>query len=406
MDKKEHIFPTLICDDIRGNKKIWMARVFTEETDSIAYSEIQFGRQNGKLQRAVVEYTLGKNIGKANETTPYQQCFLETERKWKNQQKKQYVYEGMKETEEEFPVQEECVARILPMLAKTWTFPKGAKPKKSDIVFPCFVQPKLDGLRCLVFIENGRMVCQSRTSGEFNGLDHITDQLQKCLGEHPSWVLDGELYTDEIPFEVLVGLIKRKTHTDSVKKVNYHVYDIYDRDRPQASMEERVRWLFECVVDKDEDKDDEDKDKDKVTPSIKPVETILVQTPDAVLEQFHVFIEQGHEGIMLRNRDAPYIPNHRSHHLQKYKEFMEEEYPIVGFTSGVGKYANCVIWSCSYNDDGATFQVIPRGTIEQKREWFLAGNEHIGKKLTVIYQQKMESGCPRFPIGKAIREDY
>jgi DNA ligase-1 len=205
--------------------------------------------------------------------------------------------------------------------------------------------------------------------------------------------LDGELYTNKIPFETLVGVLKRKTHSVEqralLQKVEYHIYDIYDWEKTTIPCEERLQGLSlfsSCRY-------------------VRPVETRLAFSVDEVMSHFAGFIDQGYEGIMLRNTNGIYVPNYRSHHLQKYKEFLEEEYPIVGFTSGVGKYVHCVIWICEYAP-GKEFHVIPRGTIEQKREWYLHGNECIGKQLTVIFQQKMESGCPRFPIGKAIRDTY
>ena len=108
---------------------------------------------------------------------------------------------------------------------------------------------------------------------------------------------------------------------------------------------------------------------------------------------------------MLRNIKGIYREGYRSHDLQKYKEFKEDEYPIIGFEEGDGRDKGCVIWVCC-NSNKKEFRVRPRGTVEQRSEWFKNGNKYIGKDITVIFQELSEQNIPRFPVGKAIRDGY
>jgi ATP-dependent DNA ligase len=137
---------------------------------------------------------------------------------------------------------------------------------------------------------------------------------------------------------------------------------------------------------------------------------VLVRTEKVVAlsdfrRLFSEFVEAGYEGIMLRNADGIYRANYRSNDLQKYKEFIEDEYLITGYTQGEGRDAGAVIWVCE-TADGKEFTVRPRGTMEQRRVWFNAGAKYVGKKLTVIFQELTEEGKPRFPVGKAVRDGY
>ena len=116
-------------------------------------------------------------------------------------------------------------------------------------------------------------------------------------------------------------------------------------------------------------------------------------------------MDQGYEGIMMRNTEGLYQENYRSNDLMKYKEFFEGEYPIVDFKEAMGRDAGTVIWECE-TPEGRRFGVRPRGTQEMRREWFNHGASYVGKQLTVIYQELSEMGVPRFPVGKAIREGY
>jgi ATP-dependent DNA ligase len=228
-----------------------------------------------------------------------------------------------------------------------------------------------------------------------------------------------------MPFEELAGLIKKKKITDSdverLKKVKYHVYDIYDRMNENAPYSERLGVLAAavrrcgcvCVAN------------DTVTASTAAARVlrsaatttdeaaavvILVRTEKvAALSDFRrlfaEFVEAGYEGIMLRNGAGVYRANYRSNDLQKYKEFMEDEYRIIDFKEGEGRDLGAVIWVCE-TADGKEFTVRPRGTMEQRREWFNDGESYIGKNLTVVYQELTEDGKPRFPVGKALRVGY
>lgn len=421
-----HEFPVLYAKDKNGKMKSWSADVFTHSNVlcNQAIQRIMYGYIDGKQQISYRDYNEGKNIGKKNETTPLMQCISETQRKWLDKKEK----EGYSETKpvaasaaSAVPCDESPI--ILPMLAQTYN-PGSLVSKKHNIVFPCFVQPKLDGLRCVTYITqtndssksgssvnpNGthqyRVIHQSRTGATFEGLAHITESVAGYLAANPNIVLDGELYTDEMPFEELVGIIKRKKIDDEallrLAKVKYHIYDILDKTKLQMPYTERLRKCVEavngCIA----------VHTNGNTGEIKPVvmvRTIEVKDIPDFKKWFAVFIEDGYEGIMLRNKLGVYRTNYRSNDLQKYKEFVEDEYKIVGYTQADGRDKGTVIWNC-ITSDGKEFSVRPRGTMQMRRDWFNNGEKYIGKKLTVIYQELTDDGKPRFPVGKAIRDGY
>jgi len=372
--------------DKYGKARVWAATIFRFTTSPKALAVIQHGMYEGKLQIDTREYTEGKNIGKRNETTPLQQCMSEVEKKRKDKLEK----EGYSTT---FPSRDTGVVdgcrKIFPMLANKYE--PGAK-KRGGIVFPCFVQPKLDGLRCVVHLVEGAPVYQSRTGGEFSVLRHLDDSILEILSKHPGLILDGELYTQEIPFEELAGIIKKKALTEADQKriqcIQYHVYDVVVANMP---FRERLS-LFQQIIYHN-------------NAFVTPVPTYLADTSEKFREKFGEFVAAGYEGIMLRNGGGLYRENYRSNDLMKYKEFFEGEYPIVDYREAVGRDAGTVIWECE-TPEGRRFSVRPRGTQEARREWFARGASLVGKQLTVIYQELSEMGVPRFPVGKAIRDGY
>ncbi len=450
-----HSFPKLYAIDKNGKIKVWTAAVL-QPTDKnavaagYATARITHGYIDGKQQVSLRDYNVGKNIGRSNETTPLQQCIAETRRKWTDKKEKEAHTEtkpadygegygdisGNNYNDDD---DSDCDASdtgpFLPMLAQTFNPADAAaataSKKKKVITFPCFVQPKLDGLRCVSYATRSvpgggndtapAVALQSRTGAFFTGLPHIAAALRPYLLQHPSVVIDGELYTDQMPFEELAGLIKKKKITDSdverLKKVKYHVYDIYDRVQHDMPYSERMGVLASAVrrcgcVANDTFHSGGMSANHRVLRSDTEAAAVvvLVRTEKvAALGDFRrlfaEFVEAGYEGIMLRNAAGVYRANYRSNDLQKYKEFMEDEYRIIDFKEGEGRDAGAVIWVCE-TADGKEFTVRPRGTFEQRREWFNDGESYIGKNLTVVYQELTEEGKPRFPVGKAVRHGY
>jgi DNA ligase-1 len=382
-------YPLLFGKDKSGKTRVWKATVFSFEGSNKAMSVIKHGIYEGKLQLDTREYTEGKNIGKKNETTPLQQCVAEIEKKRKDKMEKEGYSETYTSREPESSSQHP--RKIFPMLANKYE-PAVSLRKRGGITFPCFVQPKLDGLRCVVYLVDGAPVYQSRTGGTFTVLQHLDAPIMEILSRNPTLVLDGELYTQQMPFEELAGIIKKKKLTEHDRaKIQFIQYHVYDLVIPGMPFRERLSILQQTIPTN--------------SAWIQSVPTYLANELVDFREKFSEYVAAGYEGIMLRNTEGHYQENYRSNDLMKYKEFFESEYPIVDFREAVGRDAGTVIWECE-TPDGRRFSVRPRGTQEARREWFRKASSLIGKQLTVIYQELSEMGVPRFPVGKAIRDGY
>lgn len=434
--KLEYRLSTLYAKDKNGKIKSWSAAVFSSMnlcsslSKPIAVLRLMHGYVGGKEQISYRDYIEGKNIGKKNETTSLIQCLNEAQRKWTDKKEKEGYSETLSLLTTEsvdgdgggdggaghtiiIPPQCSDDAPVYPMLAQTY---EPTSSKKNTIVFPCFVQPKLDGVRCITYVrrrtaDSGcEIIHQSRTGARFGvGLEHLTTAVCCYLLNNPHIVLDGELYTDEMPFEELVGLVKKKKILDEdiirLRKVKYHIYDILDKSNLQMSYTDRLRICVSAVNGCRPVSDVSCLDHAVNSHVVVMVRTIEIRDIADFRRWFASFIEEGYEGIMLRNKIGIYRTNYRSSDLQKYKEFLEDEYTITGFKEAEGRDKGTVIWNCITVDDKA-FCVRPRGTLQKRRELFQHGHEYIGKKLTVIYQELTEEGKPRFPVGKAIRDGY
>lgn len=246
--------------------------------------------------------------------------------------------------------------QILPMLANKW------EDRQKYISTPFYVQPKLDGVRLLVSKDG----CFSRTGKPVSGVEHLSKGLKK--GE---W-LDGECYDPDMSFEDITSAFK--TNPTSLK---FYVFDYFDMNQPDLPFTERMK---------------------RVT-----VETQLVHNKSDVKKYHDKFVEQGHEGVMIRDAKSTYEVGKRSNYLLKYKEFQTEEYEIVGAKTGHGRDADAVVWVCK-TQDGQEFTVRPEGTIAQREEHYKNYKKYLGKMLTVRFQNLTALGVPRFPVGVCIRD--
>jgi DNA ligase-1 len=218
-------------------------------------------------------------------------------------------------------------------------------------------------------------------------MEHITSDLQ-----HVKEVLDGELYSDTLTFQQFVGLVRKKKHNAAEKlllrQVRFWVYDIVN-NKPFEERKNDIGQLF-CEY------------KD-VWSHIDQLPTFECETKEQ-LKEFHArFVEEGKEGLIIRNKAGLYQLAARSKDLQKYKEFEDAEFTVVEFTDGVGSEKGLVIWVCE-TEDKRKFSVRPRGSHEERAEIFNDAESYVGKKLTVRYQELTEDGIPRFPVGIAFRD--
>ena len=393
-------FPALYGEAANGKMKIWSIRVY--EKDALSVIESEYGFEDGKKQMQQKYITEGKNIGKKNETTPLQQAINEARATWIKKRESGYAPRDVadvaptEETGDEkdgsLPPSPELTSRDkgkasdlsvpFPMLAQTY------EDRKHNMTWPCYVQPKLDGVRCLGIPGKGMF---SRQRKPFKTLAHIQAEVDLFPGH---WILDGELYSDTLTFQEIVGIVKKekpsKEEAEKQAQIKYHVYDVLLPDNFKTryvNLALRIRRMS--------------------LHTIQLVDTAVCEKEEDMMEKHGKYVAEGYEGIMLRNsaglyRQAP-SASIRSVDLQKYKQFKDGEFKIVGFTEGASAEEGCVIWVCA-TEDGHEFNCRPRGTREERMELFEAGEDYVGKMLSVRYQELTDDGVPRFPVGIAVRD--
>ena len=272
---------------------------------------------------------------------------------------------------------------IKPMLAYKY------KEAKVDWNEKVYIQPKLDGVRCLISKDGA----YSRTGKEFMNVEHIKEGLKEFFKACPWAILDGELYNHELKddFEKIISLVRKQKPTDqhredAKKMMQYHVYD-YISDSYQdykIRMNNLVASDIYCYC-------------------IKYVDTKRVATPamSKVIHQEN--LDKGFEGSILRT-DTPY-KHGRSFGLMKFKDFSDAEANIVNYEEGKGKRAGTLGKFIMQDDDGNIFGCPPGKGYKYSDLKCMLENIHkyMGQRATFTYFQRTNAGSYRHPLFKGLR---
>ena len=274
---------------------------------------------------------------------------------------------------------------IKPMLANK------VDSKRIDFDEPVFIQPKLDGVRC-IFTKDG---AYSRTGKQFHNLQHIELRLKAFFKLNPDVQLDGELYNHDLRdnFEQIISLVRKQKPTDEdrLNAANMIQYHVYDYIVPFIGYEARLKWLSENWVL-------------WWSGVIIPVETHRVNKyEEAVNMHYDGFLKQGYEGSILR-LNGPYEQK-RSYNLQKFKDFSDNEATIVGYEAGKGKFTGLIGKFFMIDDNGIEFGCpIGKGYNYDDRRFILNNvHDYIGQRATFTYFERTKAGNYRHPLYKTLR---
>tara|TARA_R110000796_G_scaffold181330_1_gene297905 strand:+ start:42464 stop:43519 length:1056 start_codon:yes stop_codon:yes gene_type:complete len=348
---------TLYKKDSKGK-----LRLLDISTDGATIIQVS-GLINGKAVTSVSQCE-GKNIGRSNETTPEEQAELEAEAKFIKKLKEGY-----------FKTQQEAidVVVMLPMLAKVF----GKEEKK--VVYPCYAQPKLDGMRGLGNCEHGTLT--SRSGNDITTLSHITESIKESC----KFVIDGELYAHGKTFQENMRMIK-KYRPGITETVGYHVYDLIS----DAPFSDRFEILKKIVMN---------------NPMLHLVPTIVINNKEELMK-FHAYnISQGYEGTIVRWGDEGYKLNGRSSNLLKLKDFEDLSLTLMDVIPSEKRPTHgkpIFFW------EGATDNRLGAGlSISHAEAEDLLANKisHIGKTCELRFFEYSDTGVPRHPTMHGFRLD-
>lgn len=271
-----------------------------------------------------------------------------------------------------------------------------------------FVSRKLDGVRCLIFVDsNGNAKSYARSGKQFHTLLKVEEDI-KALGVK-NVVYDGELcIVDENgneDFQLVMKEIGRKDHT--IQKCLFQVFDFIPYETfnkgtsASGSFSQRLTALKNVL-------------------KLKKVEKVsmLLQNPVSSFEDLEALTaeatKKGWEGLMLR-KDTVY-QGKRSNDILKVKTFFDNEYIVEDTFFGPIRYIKegleveeQMLSGVSIIHKDNIVRVGSGFTIDQRKHFYNNPEEIIGKTITVQYfeesQNQNEQFSLRFPVIKVIHGD-
>lgn len=307
-----------------------------------------------------------KNVGKSNQTTGIEQAKLEQQSLIKEKLREGY-FKTLKEAKQG--------KVILPMLAKTY------KDFKHKIDWTnAYIQPKLDGMRCLAIINGEDVKLISRQGKEITTVPHIVNALKGYT--NGSCILDGELYCHGIGFQNNMKLIK-KNRPGETEKIQYWVYDIIS-DKPFAERHDTIQ--LDVLAN----------------PLVVPVTTHKLIDEDKLKDYHKKAIGLGFEGSIIRWGDAGYKIDGRSENLLKYKDFQDIALKIKDIVPSEQRPS----WGQPiFELKGKEFSAGMKYSHEEREEFLTNKHKYIGKTAELRFFEYSDEGIPRFPVMVGIRED-
>jgi len=267
--------------------------------------------------------------------------------------------------------------------------------------YPAFIQPKLDGVRCL-FTAKGAF---SRANNRFMNVEHIEKVLKPFFAKNPTAILDGELYNHGLKddFEKIISLVKKKKPTDQDKAeaaelVEYHIYDVASMTiAPYSTRSTYITsHVFQLYGGFTMNK--------KSCWPIMPVQTEVALDFDEALKMHKENLKLGYEGSIYRSMDGKYKGT-RSWDLMKFKDFHDDEATIVGYEIGKGKREGTLGKFIMQDDEGIEFGCPPGKGYDYQALTNMLNNVHdyIGQRATFTYFQRTQAGSYRHPHYKCLR---
>lgn len=356
------------------------------EIDGNKYRSIT-GQQDGKKITNDWTTCAGKNIGRANATTPEQQAISEATAKWKKRTEKHY-FEDIEDVDKESFFK--CT------LAKSYDV------RKDKVKFPALYQHKLDGCRFIARPSD----CHSRNGKPLAGMFAVIEALQPLFDKYPDVILDGEAFNIDYngKFEDLVSLIKKDksklTPSQESDVREYLHYYVYDCPRIDGLTEDdryltRFNRLWTII----------DTEFPELKRYVKKVDSVLVLSHEEIQTEYENSISQGYEGGILR-WNGKYIGK-RTWDLLKIKTFLDEEFTVVSVNEGTGNKSGTAGSVTLELPDGRLFNSNLKGGYTLYDKLWKGKEKLVGATVTCKFFEYTADGIPRFPyVTKIDRGSY
>lgn len=287
-------------------------------------------------------------------------------------------------------------------------------------------ETKYDGIRVQIHREGDEInLFTRRLENISHAVPEITEYIKKSI-KPANFIVEGEIIVTKdgkpISFQYILQRVRRKYEIDRLREeipLTLFLFDVLYYEKPTLDdpLKDR-RKLLEEIVDVIPGKLELSKQV-KVTP----------ETTDLALNLFNESIEEGHEGVMLKDPNAPYTPGLRGKRMVKWKATPETlDLVVVGGTYGKGRRAHVIgSFLLALQDENKELKTLAHVATGLDDKTLVELNEmskplitrNVGQKVElvpsiimevafseIVKSPEYESGYSlRFPVVKRIRTD-
>lgn len=445
-----YMFPSLYHVDSNNNTRIWSINIrlikgvekkyshdwnvlldntvpikpeYISGTDipdgTIAQLWVETGVVGGKISRHPPTYPKVKNAGRSNERNQFEQSLVLARsqylKRYENGLRPEKEFKNMKSTNK-------VVKNIkyFPMLVRKFD------DEKKNLIYPLYVQPKLDGARTVAFLDKTprknptyeNVILYTRQKKDYMGFDEIRKELLPALidmwdfDSNQSIYIDGELYKHGLNLQTISGAVRnpKRDEIPEYKGIKFHVFDVFYPSNLQIEFTDRIEYLddlFSALGSSN---------------CVEKVETTKVKNDNEQEKLYKKYLKKKYEGIILRNATSLYLAhptknsmNIRSKFVLKRKMTYSDEFEVVGFDQGTkGRDKGAIMWICKTHDTNKLFNVTPKNTTyEERYKLFKEANANNkkgfadkfkGRMMTVEYEDLSKDNVPLRAKAAGFRE--
>lgn len=272
-----------------------------------------------------------------------------------------------------------------------------------DLVFPCYVQPKYDGMRCEVsHLEDGTIRLMTRGGSQIETLSVMNESIRAIIPLGESW--DGELICYDskgpLPRKTSNGILNKAIRGTITEKeaemVRFIAWDLVDKSGtiPYKERYEHIRKQVFFVYF----------NQSKIYIS----ENYIASSLEEVEGLFQSFLDKGQEGVVAKNIQALWEPK-RSYNLVKFKSEKTCDLVVVEWIEGEdNKYHGLLSAVICESADGKVRVNVGSGFSDEQRQ--LTADDILDKIVEVEYNERItkKDGGPDslfLPRLKGIRWD-
>lgn len=289
---------------------------------------------------------------------------------------------------------------LLPMLAKVYDNTNNKMFKNHSCYFG---QPKINGLRCFISAKQNygdlfkpiSLIFQSREGTIWTSLNNLEEYLlhiipdsfiHKMIEEDLS--LDGELYLPGYNINEINHFVKDPNCLEN-KLLQYWCYDIAIDDIPQYERLDIINLYFGKTEFKNKNEHLNNKNRLII------LDNYSICNNDNAIFLRNKFINEGFEGLILRNPDTEYQFGKRNSAMYKYKNTTDGIFKIIDiYKEGIKR--DIPLFLCKNDINDNLFEVHINGTMEYQKNILENKENYINKYLYISFGER--SGVDKVPF--------